>query len=276
MKKFSLLLLVSLLTQLSIAQNMIPNPDWEIGPVDSSDPFTGWNSNGSPNEWAPIATPDRIVYGSPAISRDGHPPYSGNAYCVFYGPQFSEGGRCALTYPIETGKTYCLSAWLDVDDNFDNGPGRMQFMFDTDTINTPFVTNAGDWQFFDTTFTATGYSDSLYLFADGENLMKIDYMIMDTVGCSSGQAATIQEQTENIFSVFTNTANNELILSLNEIPTTPIQIAVYDILGRETYSFVIPAGVLSHNINTAKITPGVHVIMMSYLGKEYSHKVFIE
>ena len=196
--------------QLCFAQNMIPNADWEMGPIDSSDPFTGWNSNGAPDSWIPIATPDRIVYGSPAISRDGDPAYSGDAYCVFY---YDEGGKCELNSPLVAGQTYCLSARLDVDDNFDAGPGRISFEFQGDTIQTQYVTNTGAWQTFDTTFVATSNSDSLYLFANGNNLMKIDFMILDTVGCTSAQPVGIIENPGNDFYIYPNPSNDEVYFS---------------------------------------------------------------
>lgn len=257
--------LVTLLTGIiGIGQNIIPNGDWELGPVESSDPFTGWNSNGPPTYWEAIATPDRIVYGSPALSRDGDPAQSGNAYCVFYGPPYSEGGKCELVYPVEAGTKYYLCYWLDVDENFDGGPGRMQFIFSGgDTIHTPYVTNTGDWQYFDTSFVASSNSDSLYLFANGNNLMKIDNMNLDTVQCdSTTNSIGFWENQKNEIKWFPNPAHTEIYFS-KEISSVSIYNSFGQLLVEERHIV---------QLNVAHLPKGLYFMFVD--GKE--HRFLIE
>ncbi len=170
-------LALACVTTFCIGQNLIPNADWEIGPDTSSDPFNGWISYG-PAQWTRIATPDRIVNNSPAISRDKHPAFSGKAYCVFYGPT-PEGGTATLTSGIINGSQYTFSCYLNCDSNFLGGPGGLIVSFTgANSFTTKMVNTPGQWVRWDTTFIASGNSSTITLTATGNNLAKIDSMFL--------------------------------------------------------------------------------------------------
>ena len=102
MKKSILHFLVLIAGTLLSAQNLVPNPDWELGPTVSTDYASGWAVNG-PSLWTPTnLSPDRIVAGSIAAYRDNNPAQSGSAYVMFYGP-YNEAGKCTLVSPIVPG-----------------------------------------------------------------------------------------------------------------------------------------------------------------------------
>jgi hypothetical protein len=156
------------------SQNIVPNPDWESGPNISTNYPDGWAING-PDLWLVTnVSPDRIFKGDTTLYRDCHLPQSGNAYVMFYGP-YNESGKCTLDTPIISGNTYLLTYWLDVDDNFYGGSGAIEFNFiGGNSLCSPYIINTGDWQYFDTTFTASENATELELIGTGNNLTKID------------------------------------------------------------------------------------------------------
>ncbi len=200
----SAFILLQSVFNISYAQNLIPNPSWELGPNVSTNYVTGWVVNG-PDLWmATLYSPDRIVAGSTAAFRDNDPAHHGAAYVMYYGPT-SEAGICTLTAPIVAGTTYQLSYWLDVDDNFDGGPGAIKFRFAAgDSITSPMVTNTGSWQFFSTFYTATMPATELELIGVGGNLTKIDNISLTEDVTALNQLST----TDNTFTIYPNPATS--------------------------------------------------------------------
>ncbi|MCB0794079.1 MAG: hypothetical protein KDB88_05030 [Flavobacteriales bacterium] len=252
------------------AQNIVPNADWELGPAMSSDPFVGWSSLG-PDLWTPIATPDRMVNGSPAISRDGDPAKSGVAYSIFYGPT-PEGGSCTLTTPLVSGAIYTLSCWLDVDDNFDNGPGAILFNFvGANSITTSYITNTGDWKYFDTVFVASGNSTELQVFGQGDNLMKLDdiYVGQSPTGLSGATTGP------NTVKVFPNPFQERVHFRFPNPGREVCILRLFDLQGRmvhEQWGMVTDRLVLERG----DLAPGSHVFRLE-VGrlKQYSGRLTV-
>ena len=136
MKKIILLICIILLISPIIAQNLIPNGDFELGPDSTS---AGW-TNGvditcimigtvlGPDFWSVVSgTPDRLV-GNIVPCWDNHMASSGKAYIDFVN---FDAGKTTLTSPLIKDSVYKLSYLYSLQTfrGNSNQPSRLCFKF---------------------------------------------------------------------------------------------------------------------------------------------------
>lgn len=154
-----------------VAQNLIPNGDFELGPDSSSTGWIAWDDTtctdvlpmNGPNFWTVISgSPDRMVEGGVfTCNWDNDTAQSGKAWVDF--GWIDEAGKTTLINPIEVDSTYLLSGYIKME-TFQGTwfqPTRVAFVFNngTDSIVSPYTNS--QWQYFDTLFIASANSTEI-------------------------------------------------------------------------------------------------------------------
>jgi hypothetical protein len=223
------LLILLFLPLFSLGQNLIPNGDFELGPDSSAE---GWGLTVSgPDFWVPaIETPDRLYYGDP-LNRDNDTAQSGVAYVEFYGKDTAfvleaEAGKATLLSPLQTGEKYRLQFYLDIDEFFYNGAAGIAFQFNGgDTIASPLQANTGQWEYYDTTFVASGISTEIELLSiGGPSLVKVDNI---TLELDTNTGTDISKKTVPQLIIYPNPTTG-----IFTVQGTTGEIQVYDLFGR--------------------------------------------
>lgn len=224
--KITLPIILMLVLFQSNAQNLVPNPSFELGPAITT---TEWmwgdttcnktNPLGGPNFWTVTAySPDRVVEGSVQIcGQDIDTAAFGSAYVLFAGsPGYYEAGKTTLISPIIPDSVYYLSCYYKREAwSFPSffSPSRACLCFNSgDTIYTPLIADLSSWHKFDTLFSPSAVATELELLCmtDSNCGIKIDNISLSRYSTT----------TTNIFE--TPTSYNKKL------------IKIYDAFGRET------------------------------------------
>ena len=191
MKKIILLICIILLISPIIAQNLIPNGDFELGPDSTS---AGW-TNGvditcimigtvlGPDFWSVVSgTPDRLV-GNIVPCWDNHMASSGKAYIDFVN---FDAGKTTLTSPLIKDSVYKLSYLYSLQTfrGNSNQPSRLCFKFSNvnDTLYSPLI-NDTIWRYADTIFIASNNSLEITIYNNkfGQSGANIDNIKLEKI-----------------------------------------------------------------------------------------------
>jgi len=270
--QISFLTLISIfIAQISFAQNLIPNPDFELGPNQSTI-FGGWGASEGPDLWIVTKnSPDRIYYGSIAQFRDNDSAQSGLAYVIFYGQPFPEAGKATLLSPLQVGATYHLIYHLDIDTNFYDGSGGIVFNFNNggDSIYSPLQINTGKWERYDTTFVASASSTEIEILGIGNALVKVDSISLE-LDTPAGIINYIKTD-ENI-SIFPNPTNGKTAVFFNFSKNTDAIMRIYNLLGILMGEHKFNG---SFNIVLSNLKAGIYIVIVTTSNKRISEKLVI-
>ena len=154
------------------SQNLVPNPDFEEGPENSSygweNSLDGCTVSGSvdgPEKWYKVyLSPDRLVNGDYACDFSKIEAQSGKAYVDFV---YMESGKTILTKPLEEGKVYILTFWARWQTFQDaaESPSGIQFVFSNggNVIEPPPIDNKDEWKLFEYEFIAESNSKEMQI-----------------------------------------------------------------------------------------------------------------
>jgi len=226
------------------AQNLVPNPSFELGPAKTT---TEWQFStdstcafvdtlGGPLFWTVTnSSPDRLVEGDFfPCGWDNDSAAFGASYVIMAGSvSSSESGKTILLSPLIADSIYHLSYYAQVE-TFASSllfPTIISFVFNNgDTIFSPTISDSTQWVRYDTTFTASsGATEMELLCANGSFCgFKIDSISLEKVTVTSISDIFLQ----NSIKIFPNPTNNGII-DLHFSSNKNIEYSLYNTLGKE-------------------------------------------
>lgn len=153
-----------------LAQNLIPNGDFEEGPEYSAygwenqlDGCTVSGSMDGPDHWYKVNfSPDRLVNGDYACDFSSIEAQSGRAYVDFV---YRESGKTVLLEPLIKGETYKLTFWArwQTFQGAATEPSGVRFTFSSsgNMIEPPPIDSRDEWKYFEFTFIAEANSNEM-------------------------------------------------------------------------------------------------------------------
>ncbi len=241
MKTKNILLIILIFSSfLNSAQvNLIPNGDFELGPLNSS---AGWeneiNNNceviGSmqvPLNWERITgSPDRLILGDIPCNWDDDIPFSGNAYIVL---GYQESGKATLIETLNSDKSYKVKYYAKMETfrNISNDSISFLMIIGNDTVKSPIIFHNSEWSYYEYDYHPTSNFNTLTLkvvdfVSTGVKIDKIELEVIDSLN-------SFENIVTNPYLIYPNPAIDFLhINSQNKIEN----IEIYDFFGHLIFS----------------------------------------
>jgi hypothetical protein len=83
---------------------------------------------------------------------------------------------------------------------------------------------------------------------------------LSTLSTTCTNPVGINDPLPGAFSLYPNAASDRVVLTFPEALSAPVNISVYDALGRTVYTMLCPAGSVSQNINTSTWSTGTYTV----------------
>ena len=275
MKTKNILLIILIFSSfLNFGQvNLIPNGDFELGPLNSS---AGWeneiNNNceviGSmqgPLNWERITgSPDRLILGDIPCNWDDDIPFSGNAYIVL---GYQESGKATLIETLNSDKSYKVKYYAKMETfrNISNDSISFLLIIGNDTVKSPIIFHNSEWSYYEYDYYPTSNFNTLTLkvvdfVSTGVKIDKIELEVIDSLN-------SFENIVTNPYLIYPNPSNGEVNLKYFSNPI----IDLYNHLGivkkniklsknyLDTYSF--NTNDLAEGYYYLKITDGLNIIL---------------
>lgn len=275
MKTKNILLIILIFSSfLNFGQvNLIPNGDFELGPLNSS---AGWeneiNNNceviGSmqgPLNWERITgSPDRLILGDIPCNWDDDIPFSGNAYIVL---GYQESGKATLIETLNSDKSYKVKYYAKMETfrNISNDSISFLLIIGNDTVKSPIIFHNSEWSYYEYDYHPTSNFNTLTLkvvdfVSTGVKIDKIELEVIDSLN-------SFENIVTNPYLIYPNPSNGEVNLKYFSNPI----IDLYNHLGivkkniklsknyLDTYSF--NTNDLAEGYYYLKITDGLNIIL---------------
>ena len=218
-----------------LAQNLIPNGDFELGPDSSSAGWLSWVDStciivvpvSGPDLWSVVSfSPDRIVQGNNFC---GHidTAQSGISFVDFWG---GESGKATLLAPVIQDSIYNFSCYLKRIPFSSGNPANITFLLSGgDSIFVPNIVNDTSWQYFDTTITASAISNELTVKGSGHSLagVSVDNMKLEKIS-SNGIVNYFEKE---LFKIYPNPTKEIVFIASNN--NEKLNVMVSDISGNQ-------------------------------------------
>lgn len=225
---FLTIIVIFLLVNKAFGQNLVPNGDFEEGPVGSSEAWTlvfdntcsSLNLREGPANWVVLNnTPDRLLYNDIYCNFDNTPSFSGNYYVHF---AWQEAGKATLTEPLEIDSLYRLSFYLSLNTNNASSfePNRLFFKFNNDTIFSNYV-ESNNWIHFDTIFKSNSNSPIIEIWGSEFTQSGI---YLDNISLTKINSANLFENINSKFNVYPNPSNGIVKIDGNQNYVDEIEI----------------------------------------------------
>lgn len=301
-------LLLFVTSNVSLAQNLVPNPSFEdtvLCPHSTNqvDRAAGWHpSRNSPdyfNECDWINGTLSVPYNFQGYQY----AHSGVAYCGIIAfshndPNYREDFTCQLISPLTVGKKYDLSFYASWAGLLRIACNKFGFLLSTsnfDTlINAPLanfcqlyadsiLTDSVNWTFIHKSFIAdSGYSFlSFGNFFDSSQVdtlrsfpSSIAYYYVDDISVTEDTTTTISELNSEEIKVFPNPFFKKFIIESKLISNS--LILIYDINGKLLYKNLLKSNINEIEINGSEIKPGVYLLKILLLNKNPLHYKLIK
>lgn len=238
---FLTIIAVFLLLNKGFGQNLVPNGDFELGPLSSSE---GWmfkldNTCSSleilfgPDFWVVLDdSPDRLIDTDIHCDFDITNAQSGNAFINLI---YQEAGKVTLTQPIKKDSTYKLGAYLML--NTFNGLSSqsnrfcIKFSNTNDSIFSPYV-SSNMWTYFDTIFIAKSDASEIEVWV--KDFVQSGLYI-DNIQLTRINSVFLNEKFDSKFNIYPNPTNEFLNIDLSTLNQDKIEFRILDLMGKTVY-----------------------------------------
>lgn len=267
-----------------VAQNLIPNGDFELGPDSSAEGWSLWWDStcnnpvpvNGPDFWTIVfATPDREleddIFGG--CLHDIDTAQSGRAWVNF---GYGEAGKTTLISPLQKDSLYRLSYYYKKEsysNMFPNTDRRVEFRFSqgSNIINSPYTTTNTLWQLHDTMFIALSNSTELEIwgidfFLGGGSGVKIDNLSLEKIS-STG---IIEIYNKEEVSIFPNPTRDKFTIKTN---AKKFNLEIYNTVGIIIIKQL--SNILSQEIDISDFPTGIYFIKVSFSNQTIIQKLII-
>lgn len=270
------------------AQNLVPNPSFELGPIE---PTWGWlyaadgisftNCDtiiplGGPNDWTVTRhSPDRVVEnGVQLCGQDIDTAAFDSCYVLFGGDndlQYTEAGKKTLISALIGDSAYNLSYYTKRETWGAPHiflPSRLHFAFNNgDTIVSPLISDTLQWLRFDTTFIASSSATELEIFCVGDTFcgVKLDSISLQKTILTSIKSLPIEQS----ITIYPNPTTNQFTI---DGTTEPYDLTIYNSIGQLLFNETNVTE-MSKTIDTSNYFNGILFVQINSANEIYTQKI---
>jgi hypothetical protein len=277
MNKIKFLIVLIFNIQSLVGQNLIPNGDFEEGPLYSS---AGWevsidvnctftSQENGPDNWIVLDdSPDRLISGNIHCDWDNSEAQSGIAFINLI---YMEAGKTTLGEPLKKDSIYQFSGYYKINtfNGISNQSNRFYIKFSNtnDSIISPY-TNQTNWKYFDTIFKAKSDANEIEIWV---NEFAQTGVYIDNIKLEKTSTNSILENKIDKIKIYPNPAQNYIHWNNSDIELNEIKIT--DIQGNE----VMFLEELKNNIiDISNLQNGIYILFIKpKTGNNYYSKIII-